>query len=184
MIAPPVSRVQEEITSQSPGEEEYEEAQPEAPTFAERFSSQFEEAIQDPPAFQPLPELRDPGLLEARAPRVDSSTVSLAIRILIFLALIAAGVVFHRELGNGLIWLGARLSGAGTQTASVPDSSANPVPAQQTTPSMQPFVSPPADTAQNSSPSTELKQTNPAPSSTETKNKPTRLLLRPRILRM
>ena len=169
MIAPPASRGLEEITSRSPEEEEYEQVQPEAPTFAERFSSQFEEAIQDPPAFQPLPELREPGLLEARAPRVDSSTVSLAIRILIFLALIAAAVVFHRDVGNGLIWLGAKLSGAGPQTASVPESSTNPAPAQQTTPSTQPPVPPPADTAQNSLPTTELKQTNPAPSSTETK---------------
>ncbi len=39
------------------------------------------------------------------------TTVSLAFRILVFLALVAAAVVFHRDLGNGLIWLGARLSG-------------------------------------------------------------------------
>jgi hypothetical protein len=168
-IAPPASRGQKEIISRSPEEEEYEQVQPEAPTFAERFSSQFEEAIQDPPAFQPLPELREPGLLEARAPRLDSSTVSLAIRILIFLALIAAGVVFHRDLGNGLIWLGARLSGVGPQTASVPDDPTNPASTPQTTPSAQPAVSPPADTAQNSLPTTELKQTNPDPSSVDTK---------------
>jgi PilZ domain len=168
MIAPPASRGLGETTSRSLEEEEYESVQPEAPTFAERFSSQFEEAIQDPPAFQPLPELREPGLLEARAPRVDSSTVSLAIRILIFLALIAAGVVFHRDLGNGLIWLGSKLSGAGPQTAWVPESPANAVPAQQTPPPTQPPVSSP-DTPQNSLPTTELKQTNPAPSSTETK---------------
>jgi cytoskeletal protein RodZ len=168
MIAPRTSRGQEEITSRSPEEEEYEQVQPEAPSFAERFSSQFEEAIQDPPAFQPLPELREPGLLEARAPRLDSSTVSLAIRILIFLALIAAGVVFHRDLGNGLIWLGARLSGAGPQTASVSESPASAAPAQQTAPSTQSPASSP-DATQNSLPTTELKQTNPTPSIADTK---------------
>jgi hypothetical protein len=167
-ISPPASQGLREITP-PPLEEEYEQAQPEVPTFAERFSSQFEESIQDPPAFQPLPELREPGLLDARAPRLDSSTVSLAIRILIFLALIAAGVVFHRDLGNGLIWLGAKLSGAGAQTASTPDGSTNPAPVQQTTPSsLQPPVSPP-DSTQNSLPATELKQTTPTASSTETK---------------
>ena len=170
MIAPPASRKHEEITSRFPEEEEYEHVQPEPPTFAERFSSQFEESIQEPPAFQPLPELREPGLLEKSAPRLDSTTVSLAIRILIFLALVAAAVVFHRDLGNGLIWLGARLSGAGAQTASVPEGPTNPAPVPQTTPSSaQPPVSPPADTTQNSSRSTELKETSPAPSSTETR---------------
>jgi hypothetical protein len=88
-IAPPASREYEESTSRWP-EEEYEHVQSEAPTFAERFSSQFEESIQEPPAFEPLPELREPRLLEKRAPHLDSATVSLAIRILIFLALVAA----------------------------------------------------------------------------------------------
>jgi len=164
-VAPPVSRELEEIASPSPEEAAYEEVQPEAPTFAERFSSQFEEAIQDPPAFHPLPELREPGLLEGRAPRLDSSTVSLAIRILVILALIAAAVVFHRDVGNGLIWLGAKLSNAGTPTAPVPEGATTPAPAPQTTPSPQPA----ADTAQNSLPATELKQTSPAPSNADTK---------------
>lgn len=168
MIAPPTPRGQEEITSRPPEEEEYEQAPRETPTFAERFSSQFEESIQDAPAFEPLPELRELGLLETRAPRLDSSTVSLAIRILIFLALIAAGIVFHRDLGNGLIWLGAKLSGTETQTASAPQGPANPTPTPQTTQSSQPPVSSPG-TAQDSLPTTELKQTNPAPSDAETK---------------
>jgi hypothetical protein len=167
--APPASREYEESTSRW-REEEYEHVQPEAPTFAERFSSQFEESIQEPPAFEPLPELREPGFLEKRAPRLDSTTVSLAIRILIFLALVAAAVVFHRDLGNGLIWLGARLSGAGAPTASVPEGSTNPTPMQQTAPpSVQPPVSSPADTTQNSLPSMEQKATTSPPSTAATK---------------
>ena len=168
-IAPPASREYEESTSRWP-EEEYEHVQPETPTFAERFSSQFEESIQEPPAFEPLPELREPGLLERRAPHLDSTTVSLAIRILIFLALVAAAVVFHRDLGNGLIWLGARLSGAGAPTASVPEGSTNPTPMQQTAPpSVQPPVLSPADTTQNSLPTTEQKEVTSAPSTAATK---------------
>jgi len=168
-IAPPASREYEESTSRWP-EEEYEHVQPEAPTFAERFSSQFEESIQEPPAFEPLPELREPGLLEKRAPHLDSTTVSLAIRILIFLALVAAAVVFHRDLGNGLIWLGTRLSGAGAPTASVPEGSTNPTPMQQTAPpSVQPPVLSPADTTQNSLPTTEQKEVTSAPSTAATK---------------
>ena len=168
-IAPPASREYEESTSRWP-EEEYEHVQPEVPTFAERFSSQFEESIQEPPAFEPLPELREPGLLEKRAPHLDSTTVSLAIRILIFLALVAAAVVFHRDLGNGLIWLGARLSGAGAPTASVPEGSTNPTPMQQTAPpSVQPPVLSPADTTQNSLPPTEQKEVTSAPSTAATK---------------
>ena len=167
--APPASREYEESTSRWP-EEEYEHVQPEAPTFAERFSSQFEESIQEPPAFEPLPELREPGFLEKRAPRLDSTTVSLAIRILIFLALVATAVVFHRDLGNGLIWLGARLSGAGAPTASVPQGSTNPTPMQQTAPpSVQPPVSSPADTTQNSLPSMEQKEATSPPSTAATK---------------
>jgi hypothetical protein len=167
--APPASREYEESTSRW-REEEYEHVQPEAPTFAERFSSQFEESIQEPPAFEPLPELREPGFLEKRAPRLDSTTVSLAIRILIFLALVAAAVVFHRDLGNGLIWLGARLSGAGAPTASVPEGSTTPTPMQQTAPpSVQPPVSSPADTTQNSLPSMEQKATTSPPSTAATK---------------
>jgi hypothetical protein len=167
--APPASREYEESTSQW-REEEYEHVQPEAPTFAERFSSQFEESIQEPPAFEPLPELREPGFLEKRAPRLDSTTVSLAIRILIFLALVATAVVFHRDLGNGLIWLGARLSGAGAPTASVPEGSTNPTPMQQTAPpSVQPPVSSPADTTQNSLPSMEQKEATSPPSTAATK---------------
>jgi hypothetical protein len=168
-IAPPASREYEASTSRWP-EEEYEHVQPEAPTFAERFSSQFEESIQEPPAFEPLPELREPGFLEKRAPHLDSTTVSLAIRILIFLALVAAAVVFHRDLGNGLIWLGARLSGVGAPTASVPEGSTNPTPMQQTAPpSVQPPVSPPTDTTQNSLPNMEQKQATSAPATAETK---------------
>jgi hypothetical protein len=168
-IAPPASREYEESTSRRP-EEEYEHVHSEAPTFAERFSSQFEESIQEPPAFEPLPELREPGLLEKRAPHLDSTTVSLAIRILIFLALVAAAVVFHRDLGNGLIWLGARLAGAGAPTASVPEGSTNPTPMQQTAPpSVQPPVSSPTDTTQNSLPSTEQNEATSAPSTAATK---------------
>jgi hypothetical protein len=163
-IAPPAWREQEEIASRLPEEEDVPVLQ-EAPTFAERFSSAFEEAIADPPSYEPLPELREPGLLEKGAPRLDTTTVSLAIRILIFLALVAAAVVFHRDLGNGLIWLGAKVSGTGTQTAEGPTT-----PMQQTTPSSaQPPVSPPADTTQNPLSGTEQKETNQAASTVETK---------------
>ena len=162
--APPAWREQEEIASRLPEEEDV-PVQQEAPTFAERFSSAFEEAIAEPPSYEPLPELREPGLLEKGAPRLDTTTVSLAVRILIFLALVAAAVVFHRDLGNGLIWLGAKVSGADTQTAEHPTT-----PMQQTTPSSaQPPVSPPADSTQNPLPSTEQKETNQAASNAETK---------------
>jgi len=168
-IAPPAFREYEESTSPW-AEEEYQHVPPEAPTFAERFASQFEESIQEPPAFEPLPELREPGLLEKRAPHLDSATVSLAIRILIFLALVAAAVVFHRDLGNGLIWLGARLSGAGAPAASVPEGSANPTPMQQPAPpAVQPPVLSPTDTTQNSLPNTEQREVTSGPSTAATK---------------
>ena len=164
-IAPPAWRERQEIVSRLPEEEEDVHLQQEAPTFAERFSSAFEEAIAEPPSYEPLPELRELGLLEKGAPRLDTTTVSLAIRILIFLALVAAAVVFHRDLGNGLIWLGAKVSGADMQTAERPTTAM-----QQTTPSSaQPPVSPPADATQNPLPSTEQKETNQAASPGETK---------------
>ncbi|HEY1468480.1 MAG TPA: PilZ domain-containing protein [Candidatus Acidoferrum sp.] len=171
-IAPPPSREHEEITSRFPDEEEQLYAQPEISSFAERFSSAFEEVVAEPPAFQPLPELREPGLLDTRAPRLDSTTVSLAIRILIFLALIAAAVVFHRDLGNGLIWMGAKLSGSSTntQTASGPEGPANPATLPLPKPSSAPpLVTPPADTAQNSLPTKEQKELNPSSSNADTK---------------
>jgi type IV secretory pathway VirB10-like protein len=164
-IAPPAWREQQQIASRLPEEEEDVHVQQEAPTFAERFSSAFEEAIAEPPSYEPLPELREPGLLEKGAPRLDTTTVSLAIRILLFLALVAAAVVFHRDLGNGLIWLGAKVSGADTPTAERPSTAM-----QQTTPaSAQPPVSPPADATQNPLPSTEQKETNQAAAAGETK---------------
>lgn len=170
-IAPAASREHEEITSPFPEEEDLVYAQPEVPSFAERFSSAFEEVVAEPPAFQPLPELREPGLLDTHAPRLDSTTVSLAIRILIFLALVAAAVVFHRDLGNGLIWIGAKLSGSSvnTQTASVPEGPANPATLPQTTPSSAPpLVTPPANTAQNLLPGKEQKEINPSSSAVDT----------------
>lgn len=150
--------------------EQEREVQPDRFTSAEPVSSPLTELTPEPPAFEPLPELREElGVVKIpeSAARLDGATVSLAIRILVFLALVAGAVVFHRELGNGLIWLGAKLSG--TQTTSSQQGPMNAAPAQTAPAYTPPPISSPADTTQNPPQGASQKEVNPTSSTTEIK---------------
>ena len=76
------------------------------------------ERIKDLPSFpelQPLPTfpdvevLSDPVHVKRGYPR---SGISMAIRMMIVLALVACAVAYHRPLGNAIIWLGQRIVGS------------------------------------------------------------------------
>ncbi len=146
------------------------EPQGEGFTLAEGDSANWAEMTSEPPAFEPLPELPEAPQTAGRhgaVERLDGTTVSLAFRILIFLALVAGAVVYHRELGSGLIWLGAKLSG--TQTTSSPPVAANTIPVQTGPASSAPATSPAVDAAQISTHSTLQKEASPPSATTETK---------------
>jgi PilZ domain len=63
-----------------------------------------------PPALEPLSPLE--GETDSAAPGwMDRFTLGLAIRIMLFLTLLAGSYVYHRELGQALIWLGHEIAG-------------------------------------------------------------------------
>lgn len=68
-----------------------------------------------PPTFQPLTALseiesfNEPVLMSRGLAR---SSISLAIRMMIVLVLVACAVVFHQPLGNAIIWLGHKIAGS------------------------------------------------------------------------
>jgi len=51
---------------------------------------------------------------------MDSFTIGRAIRIMLFLTLAAGSYVYHRELGQALIWLGHQIVGEDTPETSPP----------------------------------------------------------------
>jgi PilZ domain len=84
-------------------------------TKFEISSEPIEPPAQQQPTLEPLallPEMEpfhEPVLLNRDLAR---SSISLALRMMIVLALLAGAVVFHRPLGNGMIWLGQKIAGS------------------------------------------------------------------------
>jgi len=77
------------------------------------------EAVETPmpmatPVLEPLIELPDaesaPRFPEPRL-RIQRSFAGLAVRMMLLIALLAVGVVFHRPVGNAIVWLGLRIAG-------------------------------------------------------------------------
>jgi hypothetical protein len=117
---------------------------------------------------EPLPELGEESQ-EVEFPMsirwLDHVSVALAIRILVFLAVVAGSVVYHRELGSGLIWLGVKVSGAPIAPAlQVPG---NDSPAQKVPLSTSSALD--SESAQTPSQSSGHKDATPAPSNSENK---------------
>jgi PilZ domain len=89
------------------------------------------------PHFQTFaPSLEPLSILEKRnSPRpaspswLDNFTLSAAIGIMLCIALLIGGFVFHQELGQLLIWLGQQMSGTETAQPPPPANSQIPVPA-------------------------------------------------------
>jgi hypothetical protein len=92
---------------------------------------------EDTPHFQTFaPSLEPLSILEKRnSPRpaapswLDNFTLSAAVGIMLCIALLIAGFVFHQELGQVLIWLGQQMSGTETAQPLPPVNSQIPVPA-------------------------------------------------------
>jgi len=122
-----------------------------------------------PPVLEPLSSLE--GETDSASPGwMDRFTLGRAISIMLFLTLMAASYVYHRELGQALIWLGQRIAGEDSPEISKimqPDvpSVAHPIP--EPSPSAPAVQPPPASTPPSPS-STETRGANLPPASEKT----------------
>jgi hypothetical protein len=162
---PPILRTGDEVLPESSGEQVHSKV----PAFAGRASGMSPEFPAEPPALEPLAEL-DEGAqafeTHVRESWLNAVTVSLAIRILIFLAFVAGAIVYHQELGNALVWLGAKISS--TPAVSSSQAPATTAPVRALPPSTTPEA-PATGTTQSPSPAAQPKAENPPASTTETK---------------
>ena len=111
------------------------------------------------PSLDPLPELDEAGFLTGgakSAPWVSTATIALTMRILLVLALVAVAVVYHRPIGNAIVWLGLKIAGE--------DASAIlPIPKSDISPPMsEGEMSPAASNTEVAAPSTPEKSSNDA----------------------
>ena len=109
-----------------------------------------------PPALEPLSSFE--GDTDSESPGwMDGFTLSRAIGIMLFLALLAGSYVYHREVGQALIWLGHEIAGEDS-----PESSKRAPPEVPAAAHSIPEPSPPARPVASDSPSVESQ-----PASTE-----------------
>ncbi len=89
------------------------------------------------PSLNPLPQLEEvefsQGAVKSTRSR-SSAAISFAVRILMILALIGVGVVYHRPVGNAIVWLGMKIAGREAPEEGSPPKSENASPAQGLTP--------------------------------------------------
>jgi len=110
----------------------------------------------------PLPALEDESLdiIAARNRWTDQFTLGRAVGLMLFFTLLVGGAVFHRPVGQALIWLGQQI--AGPEPTDVPDSSENstaPAPASERA-AAAPTTNPRADGA-TAPPAREEHKNNP-----------------------
>ncbi len=109
-----------------------------ADTVPDAESESLAAAMLDP--LPSLPELDVQGEPVKINSWMNSYMASLAIRMMLFLALVACGFVFHRPLGNAIVWLGLKIAGPAPMEVS-------PLPAsEETLPQMTPAESNPSAT--------------------------------------
>ena len=122
-----------------------------------------------PPALEPLSSLE--GETDSASPGwMDRFTLGRAISIMLFLTLLAGSYVYHREVGQALIWLGQKIAGQDSPEISKimqPDvpSVVHPIP--EPSPSA-PADQPPSPSIQPSPSSTEARGENLPPASEKT----------------
>ena len=114
-----------------------------------------------PPALEPLSRIE--GETDSESPGwMDSFTLGRAIGIMLFLTLLAGSYVYHRELGQALIWFGKEIAGedspessnlAPPQVPGIAHSIPEPSPPARSVPPVSSNVAPPPD-------STETRGTN------------------------
>ena len=121
-----------------------------------------------PPALEPLSSFE--GETDSDAPGwMDSFTLGRAVGIMLFLALLAGSYVYHRELGQAIIWFGHQVAGDETSESSKAVRAEIPFVSHATPPSASAprVVEPPAPSGQTSPDTTEPKSANlPAASDT------------------
>ncbi len=124
-----------------------------------------------PPALEPLSSFE--GETDSDTPGwMDSFTLGRAIGIMLFLTLVAGSYVYHREVGQALIWLGHEIAGEDSSEGSkikqpaVP-SATHSIPEPTPSPSAS-AVPPPPLTIQQSPTSNEPRSANLPPASDKT----------------
>jgi hypothetical protein len=121
-----------------------------------------------PPALEPLSSLE--GETDSMSPGwMDRFTLGRAIGIMLFLTLLAGSYVYHRELGQALIWLGREIAGEDSpETSKVPQPA---VPSAHAIPKSSPpagALPPPPLSIQRSPDSNEPRGANLPPASDKT----------------
>jgi hypothetical protein len=122
-----------------------------------------------PPALEPLSSLE--GETDSDTPGwMDGFTLGRAVGIMLILTLVAGSYVYHRELGEALIWLGRQIAGEDTPETSKlvrPEIPAAARPITEPSPSAR-AVPPPPLTIQSSPASNEPRGANLPPASDKT----------------
>jgi PilZ domain len=109
-------------------------------------------------ALKPLPSL-EVETQTSSASWMENFTLTRAIGIMLLLTLIAGSIVYHRELGHGLIWLGQRIAGDEAAESKQPE-----IPAAETPAAAAPASEP---ATPSSSAETASKSSVPAPADVE-----------------
>jgi hypothetical protein len=124
-----------------------------------------------PTGLAPLPALEEEGvdIIASNNRWTEQFTLGRAVGIMLILTLLVGGAVFHRPVGQALIWLGQQI--AGPEPTEVPDSSENstaPGPAMERT-AAEPSPKPLADAATAPLTRDEHKHNPAGPTSSESK---------------
>lgn len=161
-VAEPPARIQISLPKPEPGvaaEPQIPEPAPAPPVAPRRLI---------PPALEPLSSFE--GETDSDTPGwMDSFTFGRAVGIMLFLALLAGSYVYHRELGQAIIWLGHQIAGDETSESSKAVRPEIPFVSLATPPSAPAprVVDPSAPSVQNSPDTTEPKSADlPAASDT------------------
>ena len=118
--------------------------------------------------FEPLPRLPELEVVREQGKR-GRSVASVAFRMLIFLALVACAIVYHRALGNAMIWMGSKIQGpAAVEVTPAPVSEQAPPQALPTAPAPASSISgPSAPSGSVSGPKNRVAEPEPAKKNVE-----------------
>jgi hypothetical protein len=113
--------------------------------------------------FEPLPRLPELEVVREQG-KAGRSIASVAVRMLIFLALVACAIVYHRALGNAVIWMGMKMGGsAAVEVTPAPVSEQAPLQTLPTAPAPTTTLIPGTNAPVGSGSDLKNKVTEPAP---------------------
>jgi hypothetical protein len=133
-----IPRIQSKAQEVAPAARiEPEAIKPETVKIEEPVKAVSESAPLPLPELESLPDLSEIPVLPDTVSinrGLARSGISLAIRMMIVLALIACAVVYHRPLGNAVIWLGQKITGSDAPEISYSPKSHESIPPQTAAP--------------------------------------------------